>query len=190
MVRSALPLHAHPTMCLLRADSPGLPMLTGPHCSGCNTEDLAPHHHTGHSRAPRSLQTSPQKKPNLELAGGAWPSSAQTSALTLPRRREAEQKGEAPGSPAEGLLHCFDVHTAVHAPSKHSGSGHLTLSGSGINSMQCLMVPHVDPREGWQQQRCRLVTQPPGKVPGVMVALHLEGMAGRSDGTCSRTERC
>lgn len=77
MVRSALPLHAHPTMCLLRADSLGLPMLTGPHCSGCNTKGLAPHRHTGHSRAPRSLQTSPQKKPNLELAGGAWPSSAQ-----------------------------------------------------------------------------------------------------------------
>lgn len=58
VVRTALPLHAHPTMCLLRADSPGLPMLTGPHCSGCNTRGFG-------TPPPHRPQPSPTVPANL-----------------------------------------------------------------------------------------------------------------------------
>lgn len=181
MAHIALLLHAHPTMCLLTARPPW----------SSPRSDWPPQLWLQHGGLSSPLphgpcMVSPQKKPNLELARGTQPSK--TTALTFPRQREAEQ--EAPGSPTEGLLHHFDVHTAVHAPSKHSGSGHLALSGSGITSMQRLTVPHMNPREGWWQRCCGLVTQQLGKVPGMTVALHLEGMVGEGDGTCSRRERC
>ena len=191
MVRTALPLHAHPAMSLLRADPLGLPMLR-----------LAPAAPAPTPRAWHPTATpaavgpcGPCKPVPRRSRTWSWPGALgrprpRTKALTLPARREAEQEGEAPGCPAKDLLHCFDVHTAVHAPRKHRGSGHLTLSGSSITSMQCSTVPHVDPREGRQQRCCRLVMRPPGKVPGVTVALHLEGMVGGGNGTCSRRERC
>jgi len=137
----------------------------------------------------RSLQTSPQKKPNLELGALGHP-QPKAMVLALPGWREAEQEQEAAGCPTEGLLHCSDAHAAAHAPGKHSGSGHLTCSGSAVTSTQRSAVPDVNPSEGRRQQCCRLVTRPPGKVPGVTVALSLEGMAGGGDGTCSRRERC
>lgn len=71
-------------------------------------------------------QTSPQKKPNLEPAAG----SPKPRLSPFPTGRAGGRQsgcGDAPGPPAEGLLHRVGAHAGVHAPSKHSEPGHLAL---------------------------------------------------------------
>lgn len=115
-----------------RSRPPGSPCSAQPSQLRLQRQGAVPHR-----RSPRRSQT------------WSWPGALghpqpKTTALALPGQRETEQEQEAPGAPAEGLLHHLDVHAAVPAPSEHSGSGHPALSGSSITSAR---RPHGSPRE-------------------------------------------
>lgn len=145
---------------------------TGLHSSCCNTEGLAPHHHSGIHGPCKPLLREPK------------PGAGQGHSAFL-----GEGQGEAPGSLQRVFCTIFLSH-CWSCPNQAQWVWSLALSGSSITSMQRSTVPHEIPRAGWQQQCCRLVTQLLGKVPSVPVALHREGMASRGNGTCSRRERC
>lgn len=168
VIHTVLLMHPHFTPCLLGAALPRLPVpRLGSTAPAAALRAWHPTSTAG-SMAPASLFS---ENPNLELARGTQPSW-----------------GRAPWSLQRVFCTIFCL-TAGHAPAKHSGSGHLTPSGSSITSMQHSTIPHMIPGAGWWQHCCRLVTQLLGKVPGVPMALHWEGMASRGDGTCSRRER-
>lgn len=127
-------MHIPPRVSSVQTPPPGLPVLrlapaataATPRARHPTTTPAAAGPHHPCKPLPRRSQT------------WSWPGALshprpKTTAPALPGQREAEQEREAPGSPAEGLLHRFDIHTAVHAPSKHSGSGHQALVSPPCN---------------------------------------------------------
>lgn len=128
-VPTALPL---PSPCCLPDKKLSAATCAHPAGSGHHTEGSAPTIMPSAAQDPP--QTSPQKKPNLEPAAG----SPKPRLSPFPTGRAGgKQSGcrDAPGPPAEGLLHRVGAHAGVHVPGKHSEPGHLAFSGSGGTSM-------------------------------------------------------